>query len=165
MNEQNLVDKFREIGFLQGVADEHLAQLAAVARFIELPEAKVIFRQGEPAAHIFVVISGKVSLELCAPGVGCRRILTVGEGELLGWSPVLEQTKLTATARTMTPVEAIEISSGQIITMCEHDPRFGYVLMRRVALSLAKRLNATRMQLLDVFGSEMPSVADATEKH
>lgn len=163
MNEQDLVKRFREIGFLQGVAEEHLKQLAAVAQFVELPEAKVIFRQGEPASHIFVVVSGKVSLELCAPSIGCRRILTVGEGELLGWSPVLEQT-LTATARTMTPVEAIEINSAQIVTMCEHDSRFGYFIMRHVALSLAKRLDATRMQLFDAFASEMPTVSDPSEE-
>jgi CRP-like cAMP-binding protein len=162
MNERELVKKFREIGFLQDVAEEHLKQLAAVSQFVELPEGKVVFRQGEPASHIFVVVSGKVSLELCAPSIGCRRILTVGEGELLGWSPVLEQT-LTATARTMTPVETIEINAGQIITMCEHDTRFGYFIMRHVALSLAKRLNATRMQLFDAFANEMPAVSDASE--
>jgi CRP-like cAMP-binding protein len=159
------VERFREIGFLQGVSQDHLERLAEVSQFVEFPEAKVIFRQGEPAAHIFVIVSGKVSLELCAPGVGCRRILTVGEGELLGWSPVLEQTQLTATARTMTPVTAIELNSGQIITMCEHDSRFGYVIMRRVAFSLAKRLNATRMQLLDVFGTAMPDVVESPEEN
>ena len=52
--------------------------------------------------------------------------------------------------------------AGQIVTMCEHDPRFGYVFMRRAALALAKRLSATRMQLLDVFGGQMPSVAEDT---
>ena len=84
--------------------------------------------------------------------------MTVGPGELLGWSPLLEQTRLTASARTMTPVEAIELQGGQLLALCHHDPRFGYVFMRRAALALAKRLNATRMQLLDVFGADMPLV-------
>jgi CRP-like cAMP-binding protein len=70
---------------------------------------------------------------------------------------VLEQVRLTSTARTITPVQLIEINGGQIIAMCEHDARFGYTFMRRSALALAKRLNATRLQLLDVFGQQMPT--------
>ena len=59
--------------------------------------------------------------------------MTVGEGELLGWSPVLEQSQLTATARAFAPTSAIEINASQILAICEHDPRFGFELMRRAA--------------------------------
>jgi hypothetical protein len=54
----------------------------------------------------------------------------------------------------------VEINGGQIVTLCEHNPRFGYIFMRRAALAISKRLSATRMQLLDVFGTEMPTVAE-----
>jgi CRP/FNR family transcriptional regulator, cyclic AMP receptor protein len=80
----------------------------------------------------------------------------VGEGELLGWSPVLEQSQLTATARALAATTAVEINASQILTVCEHDPRFGFELMRRAARALAKRLNATRLQLVDVYGNQMP---------
>ena len=56
MTEQELVERFREIGFLQGISQDHLERLAEVAKSVEFPEAKVIFRQGEPASHIFVVV-------------------------------------------------------------------------------------------------------------
>jgi CRP-like cAMP-binding protein len=146
-----------EIGFFHGLAEEHLDKLAEVARVVDFPEGKVIFREGDPASSIYLLVSGTVSVELCAPGVGCRRILTASAGDLLGWSPVLEQARLTATARTMSPVRALQISGGQLLTICEHNPRLGYAFMRRTALALAKRLSATRMQLLDVFGNEMPT--------
>ena len=34
------------------------------------------------------------------PVVGCQQILTLGPGELLGWSSMLEQLRYTARART-----------------------------------------------------------------
>ncbi len=155
-----VLEALREVEFLQGIADEYLQELAAVAKLQEFPAGKVIFRTGEPATHIYLIISGNVSLEICSPGLGCKRILTAGEGDLVGWSPVLEQIQLTATARTISDTHTVAISGGQVITLCEHDPRFGYVFMRRAALALAKRLNATRMQLLDLYGSEMPSIPE-----
>ena len=152
----DLLAQLRDIEFLDGVEDKLLTQIAEVSRAVDFAAGAVIFREGDPATKLYLVIDGNVSIEICAPGVGCRRILTVGPGELLGWSPVLEQTQLTATARALAPTKAIEISASQLLTLCEHDTRFGYELMRRAAGALAKRLNATRLQLVDVYGSQMP---------
>lgn len=160
MNKQSLLNTLREMRFLYDVEDQYLEQIAAVARLVEFPVGKVIFREGEPFRQIYLIESGSVSLEIAAPGVGPRRIHTVSQGELLGWSPVLEQARITATARTLCPTTAVEINAGQMITLCEHNPRFGYEFMRRVALALARRLHATRLQLLDIYGYQMPPALD-----
>ena len=96
MEADSLVETLRDVDFLQGINDEHLQSIASVARLVDIDESKVIFREGEPATNVFLIANGNVSLEISAPGVGRRRILTVGKGELLGWSPVLEQCRLTA---------------------------------------------------------------------
>ena len=154
MTEKNLADALREIEFLEGFENEHIELLASIAEPMDFDAAKVIFREGDTAEYVYLIADGSVSLEVCAPAVGCRRILTIDAGNLLGWSPVLGQTRLTATARTLAPTKVFRISSNQILTLCEHNPRFGYEFVQRVALGLAKRLRAARLQLLDVFGSE-----------
>ena len=162
MSENDLMAKLREMEFLEGVSDEHLQRLIDVARPVEFAEDAVIYREGDPASEVYLIVSGAVSVEICAPGVGCRRILTLNSGDLLGWSAILEQSRLTATARAMTPVEAIEFNGRQILALCEHDARFGYAFMRRAALAIARRLSATRVQLLDVFGSlALPAAAES----
>lgn len=165
MTDINVVETLRSIQFLQDLSEELLDRLASVARTVDYPAGGVIFRQGDPAANVYLVADGSVALEICAPGVGCKRILTVGSGELLGWSPVLEQARLTATARALTPTRAVEIDGKQITAICEHDPRFGYELMKRAALALAKRLSATRLQLVDVYGQQMQTAPDDRQKH
>jgi hypothetical protein len=57
----------------------------------------------------------------------------------------------------------VEINVAQLLTMCNHDPQFGYELMHRTALALAKRLSATRIQLLNVYGDQLPVVAQEVE--
>jgi len=157
----DLLETLRHIDLLKGVSEEELRQIASIAEEADFAEGTLIFRENSPAGHLYLIVEGNVSLEICAPSVGCRRILTVGKGELLGWSPVLENARFTATARAMTDVRTIRIQGQHLLALCESDHSLGYHFMQRAALALAKRLSATRLQLLNVFGNEMPNVHPA----
>src|SRR3989304_4303787 len=109
MNKPQLVETLHEVRFLQDVSREHLEELAEVATLRDFNATDVVFREGEVAEQVYLVVFGNVSLEICAPGIGCKRILTVGPGEILGWSALLAQPRLTATARTMTPTQLVEL--------------------------------------------------------
>jgi CRP/FNR family transcriptional regulator, cyclic AMP receptor protein len=158
MSKNLLVETLREIRFLHDMAPEHLELIANHARVREFNENDVVFREGDPAESIYLVIFGNVSLEICAAGSGCKQILTIGPGELLGWSALLDQSRYTARARTPQTARLVEINVPQLLKVCDGDPKFGYELMRRTALALANRLSATRMQLIDAYGIQMPTV-------
>jgi len=49
-------------------------------------------------------------------------------------------------------VRAVELDGAYLRNKCEEDPRLGYELMRGFAALAATRLQATRLQLLDVYG-------------
>jgi CRP-like cAMP-binding protein len=157
MNAADLLETLRNTRFLQNVDDEHLAQLAEVASLRHVPANAVVFREGQHDPNVYIVVSGEVALELRVPGQPAKRLHTVGKGELLGWSPVLEQVQMTATARALVDTQVIALDAAQILALCGHNPEFGYEFMRRTALALAKRLAATRLQLMDVYSSELPS--------
>jgi len=152
----------QEMGFLQDMAPEHLEEIANIAQIRDFAKFDVVFREGEAAENMYLVMFGIVSLEICAPGAGCKQILTLGPGELLGWSSLLEQ-RYTARARTPQGARLLQINVAQLLKICDRDPQFGYELMRRTALALANRLSATRMQLLNVYGEHLPVVAREVE--
>lgn len=157
MSEPVTPDQLRQIRCLQEIDEDYLGQVAALARLVEFPAGKVLYREGQPLTNIYLILSGSISVEICAAGLGCRRIMTVGPGELLGITPAVGQSLSTGTTRTLAPTRAIELNASQVLTLCEHKPRFGYQFMRQVALAIAQRLSATRLQLLDVFGGERGS--------
>jgi CRP-like cAMP-binding protein len=105
---------------------------------------------------VFLVVTGSVALDISVPAWGSKRIIAVGPGEILGWSAILEQRQMTATATTLCPTKVAQINTAQLLAICKHNPRFGYELLRRTSLALASRLSATRLQLLDAFGAPMP---------
>jgi len=163
VNQENLIETLRGIRFLHGLGPMHLEQIAKIAQVRDLNEGDVVFRQGDAAQYVYLVVDGKVSLEICAAGTGCQQIMTLGPGELLGWSSMLEQLCYTARASVHDKTRLVEINVAQLLAMCNHDPQFGYQLMRQVALALAKRLSATRMQLLNVYGDQLPMTPQEAE--
>lgn len=160
-NEKQLWQTLRKLELLRGVADEHVQELAKLGRFVDFPKDKVIFHNGDPAVHCYLITEGRVSLEICSSPSGCTQILTVSEGDLLGWSSVLGAPQLTATARTLTETQAIELTGRELFTLCEQNPEFGYQWMRCTALALAQRLSATRLQLLDLYHTEIPTTGES----
>jgi CRP-like cAMP-binding protein len=156
MDKQALIDALRDVRFLHDLDNGHLLQIADVTRLRDVEPGQVLFREGEVPQDVFLVVSGSVALDILVPGAGSKRIGTVGPGEILGWSALLEQTQMTATATTLCPTCVAQINTGQLLTICKRNPRFGYELLRRTSLALASRLSATRHQLLDTYGAQMP---------
>lgn len=159
-SEEQLWETLRKLEFLRGVDDEHVKEIAKLGKVVDFPEGTIVFSEGEPAVNCYLIVDGSVLLEMCGPG-GCARILTIGDGEILGWSSVLGKAALTAAARTVTATRAIELSGPELSALCEQIPRLGYQLMRCTALALAKRLTATRLQLLDLYGAGIGRIGES----
>lgn len=135
-----------------------LAQrLAAEAKWKHCLAGAILFREGERCDAFYIVHRGHLVLEMCLPARGCTRILSLGPGEIVAWSALVGNGRMTATAIATEDVELIELSAAKILEKCDEDPRFGYVLMRRMATSLANRLLATRLQMLDLFQANATS--------
>jgi CRP/FNR family cyclic AMP-dependent transcriptional regulator len=158
MSEPVTPEFLRQLAFLAPATEEEIRQFAAIARSEGAPAGAVLFREGDRLRHFSIVVSGNVAIEIIGPDRRPRRIHTVGNGELLGWSPVLGSGAMTATARAITDVQLVSLDAAAVLGVCDEDPRFGYSFMKRIATAIAARLNSTRLQLLDVYGSEIPTV-------
>ena len=154
----DIVHILRPVEFFHDIADEYLERVAAISKIVEFPARQDIFREHEPAKDIYFIISGRVSLVICAPPLGCRQLMEVSEGELIGWSPLVGRSRLSDTARTLTPTKAIAMDGQRILSLCAEDPKFGFEFMHRAAQTLASRLTATRIQLLKMGGAHFPPV-------
>jgi CRP/FNR family transcriptional regulator, cyclic AMP receptor protein len=161
--QEDFLNLLRDIHFLRDFPDDYLEPLASVASLKTCSPGAIVFREGRKESRLYLIVKGSVSLEFCTPGVGCKRLQTVGTGELLGWSPILGLAEMTATARVLEPTTLLVIDARQLVALCEHNPRFGYEFMRRTALALSQRLTATRLQLLDIYHHELPVILEHGE--
>ena len=147
--------------FSQGLPPAAMDRLAGRATPLVIPSGAVVFQEGAQADSLHLIHRGEIALEMNVPGRGNVRILTLGPGELVGWSALLGS-RMTATAIALSDCELLTFSATALRADCETDHEFGYHIMRRVADALAKRLLATRLQLLDLFGDVPASSATSS---
>jgi CRP/FNR family transcriptional regulator, cyclic AMP receptor protein len=163
MNETKLVNMLKDIRFLNGVSREHLEQIAAVAEIHDYGDQEIVFREGEIADGVYFVVSGRLTLELAHSTMECKHLVTVGPGEMLGWSSLFEQPRFAATAVVAEPTKLIRVDAARLRAICQEDPSFGYEFMRRTSLGLAKRLLTTWRELSHVHVSHYVPMSAPTD--
>jgi CRP-like cAMP-binding protein len=147
--EQVLADQL----FFKGIAPEKLALIAECAHEVTFAAGDYLFREGQPANHFYVVTRGAVALETHTPGRGEHTLQTVMENEVLGWSWLFPPYRWHFDGRALTLIRAIDFNALCLRGKCDEDHDLGYELMRRFGQIMFERLQATRLQLLDVYGS------------
>jgi len=135
-----------------GLAPEHLAVIAGCASNEHFAAGARLFGEGDPADRFFLIRKGALALEVDAPGRGALVIETLHEGEVVGWSWLFEPYRWQFDGRASELTRVVSFDGACLRGKCEADHELGYQLMRRFAASLIERLQATRLQLLDVYG-------------
>jgi CRP-like cAMP-binding protein len=144
------IQELRRHPFVEDFAEEHIVKLAALAREVHFAPDQIIFFEGESNSAFYLLLSGNVALEIISPGhTMCMQ--TVGEGDELGWSSLLSDARRQFQARAITAVRALEFDGSALRHACEQQCAFGYVMMRRTLRVVADRLQASLLQLLDVY--------------
>ena len=137
--------------FFAGMDAEYRALIAGCARNAVFGDGSFLFREGEPAQTFYLVREGAVALEITAPG-GVLTVQTVGTGEVAGFSWLFGPHRWQFDGRAVGRVHAVELDGVCLRAKCDADPRLGYDLMQRFAGLATRRLQATRLQLMDVYG-------------
>jgi CRP/FNR family cyclic AMP-dependent transcriptional regulator len=150
METKALVEALGGSQFLEGLKPNHVQKIADMAMEVQFARDQIIFREGDECGLFYLLISGKVALEISAPG-RIVRVQTLGEGDELGWSSLLAGDGKQFQARSLEPVRALVFDGTRMRHACDEDPAFGYSLMLRMIKVVSRRLQATRLQLLDLY--------------
>lgn len=111
----------------------------------------VILREGEETRLFGIVASGRVALRLLVPERGPVTILTVEPGDMIGWSALVPPHRSTSTAVAVEPTDLLAFDGPQLRGLLEADLALAATLYPRLLQALARRLSATRHQLLDLY--------------
>jgi len=135
--------------FLEEFQPQHVSELAGMATRVRFERDQLIFHEGDECGEFYLILSGLVALEIAAPD-HTLRVQTLTAGDELGWSAILMGKRKHFQARALERVEALAFDGGELLIACKQDAQFGYVLMHRLLGVVSERLQATRLQLLDM---------------
>ena len=139
--------------FFKDLAPDHLDLITGCASNVRFDPETFIFREDEDAHHFYLLREGKVGLEILSPDKGPITVQTLGEGEIIGWSWLVPPYAWHFDAHVLETTRAIALDAKCLRTKCEADHDLGYELLKRMTVLMEQRLQATRLQLLDLYGS------------
>jgi CRP/FNR family cyclic AMP-dependent transcriptional regulator len=135
-----------------GLGSSQLELIAGCGVNKHVEAGSYLLREGDAADRFFLIRQGSVALEVHAPGRGSIVIETLDAGDVVGWSWLFAPYRWQLDARAMEACRLIAFDGACLRGKCDADHELGYQLMRRFADHLVQRLQATRLQLLDVYG-------------
>ncbi len=152
-----LVDTLKSSEFFGGLETGYLEKVANLCRGGSYREGEMIFKEGDEAKEIYVLVDGKVALEMEVrpvpnrPGIPTA-VEVVTNSETLGWSALVEPYLYTLSARCMTHCNVLAINGNLLHKVMADDAGFGYELMKRLTKIISSRLAYTRLRLTSGMG-------------
>jgi CRP/FNR family cyclic AMP-dependent transcriptional regulator len=153
MHKEDLSEILRQHPFLMGLSEEHMATLIGCATNVRFNEGETVIHEGEVANKFYLIRTGRIALEMEVSGRGTIRIQTTGPGEILGWSWLISPYRWHFSGVSVIETRAVALDAECLRNKCETDPKLGYEMLQRLAQVMERRLDATRLQLIDMYGS------------
>jgi CRP/FNR family cyclic AMP-dependent transcriptional regulator len=155
MNDQpEIIKELQRIPWFKELKPQHVRKLASITQLRTAKAGEVLFREGDKEDFVYIVLEGRVALHMYIPHRGKVRFYTADQWEIVGWSSVTPTVRQrTAGATAVIDSRLARIDAKAMRHACDEDFELGYRLMRRVSNVVADRLQATRLQLLDMFAN------------
>ena len=143
----------RQHPFCRDLEEQHLQLMVGCASNMRVDAGQFIFREGDPANELYLVRAGRVAVEFYAPERGPITLLTLGDGDPVGWSWLCPPYRWNFDARALALTRLIVLDGKCIRNKFEQDHKLGYELMKKSVLIVEQRLEAARLQLLNLYGA------------
>jgi len=91
----------------------------------EYQPGDVVFREGDQAHHMYVVLQGEIELR-----VGDRPVGKAASGDLMGEMAIVGNHKRTATAVVMSPARLAPVTERRFVLLVQEQPYFALHMMK-----------------------------------
>lgn len=142
------IDTLKKIHFLQGLSDDILEKIGAVAQLETFDEEAILVRQDQKLHLIYMLISGKIFSNCRSSSGAALTLEELSPGQTFGVSALIGDSLATFTAICAEESTVITLSADQMLTLFEQDYQVGYVVMQKVVELCKSKMNRHTRQFL-----------------
>jgi CRP-like cAMP-binding protein len=150
MSEAATASFLSTVPLLDGIEEGELEDLARIMRPRDAPAGTVLWREGDEATAMLLIVEGRVSVTLSLPGDRGVELTTLGPSEMLGEIPMLDGGCHSATAQVSEPARLLSLSRSDFVALVSRGHPTAFTLKRRIAELACARL---RLQLAALSGT------------
>jgi CRP-like cAMP-binding protein len=148
------LDAVRDSELLGQLSDEEVASLEALSTEVRFGAGEVIFEEDGAADTFYLIVHGKVGLELTSPGGPPLVLQTLRDGEIVGVTWFFQPYNWEWRARALAETTMVAFDAERVRGLCVDNCELERRLLRSIAKAIATRLHSARTQLLDLYGSK-----------
>lgn len=139
-----------EIGLFGALGEPMLEHLAATLRLATPQPGDIMFREGDQAAEMYVVIDGEFEvLKRSKRGVDAR-VAVLGAGDWFGEMSILDVQPRSASVRVVSPSRVLIVTAADLDAMYRRDVRTYALFVLNIARELSRRLRVADGILADL---------------
>jgi len=147
----------RNIGLFGALSDEVLAFLAGLLTVVKPTIGETVFREGDEANAMYVVLAGEMEVTKKSRGAVDARVAVLGPGDWFGEMSIVDIQPRSATVRALAPGRLIRISAADLDALYRHDVRSYAIIVLNLARELSRRLRVADGILADLIANVMDS--------
>jgi CRP-like cAMP-binding protein len=124
--------------FFMGMGKDFTVEVLDIAEKLSQKEGDVLFGEGGPARHFYILLKGRVKLSLgeTGPVVYMAR----QPGEIIGWSGLIGRDIYSASAQCMEETSLLKFKRDRFLEILKKYPRNEALIYKRLAHMLGNRL-------------------------
>jgi CRP/FNR family transcriptional regulator, cyclic AMP receptor protein len=147
--------ELRNIGLFGALSDEVLAHLTTSLSVTTPSAGDVVFREGDDAQDMYVVIGGEMEvLKRSKRGVDAR-VALLGPGDWFGEMSIVDVQPRSATVRALAPARLLRITSADLDALYRYDVKSYALIVLNIARELSRRLRVADGILADLIANVM----------
>ena len=139
----------KEHAFFKDLEPKYFDVILSCASNVRFKAEEIILREGESADKFYLIRDGRIAIYIAQPHL--ITIQTIQKGDILGWSWLIPPYRYRFSARSVEDTRAIALDGKCLRGKCQENREMGYELLRRLVSVFTERLEATRLQLLDIY--------------
>ena len=145
--------ELKSIGLFGALGDDVLAHLASTLS-VQRPEAgEIVFREGDDAIAMFVVVGGEMEVLKRSKRQTEARVALLGPGDWFGEMSIVDIQPRSATVRALAPSRLLRISAADLDALYRYDLRSYSLIVLNLARELSRRLRVADGILADLISN------------
>lgn len=137
----------RRFTCLSGASEQILKQVAMLSEEKNARAGDVLFREGEDATHLHIVVEGEVDIQYVLGDGSYQTVDTLIAGDLMLWSSLVEPHTTHSMGVARTNVKLVAIDAPKLRELMQAEPQLGYLVMSALAAAIANRLHGARLRI------------------
>src|ERR1700712_4380418 len=111
-------ERLKRIPVFDGLDDESLSNIAALAAEVSVPDGKELVREGDYSYDVLAIEEGTASVERHG-----EHLADLGPGDVVGEMGVLERSQRNATVRATSPMRLVTLTGWDIRRLRKSAPK------------------------------------------